>query len=332
MQKIKHIFAIILAAFIFFGIEIYVLASDSEAVVSGDDVSLGTEKNITVPVNIDNNPGIMGFKIFAEFPGNVISLESVAQGDVTKTGNFSTKTDSDGKITILWNNTSQVSDNGSLFILNFQVLDSSKNGTISLSFSEEDTFNERYENVPVKLNEIKLIASKYSESVESTPGTDVPDGTAATNKKQNVETVTSVDISSNPTVSIPTNEQESKIDAAVTEIEKNFSDSEIKSIIDNSLKEIDAPSIDKIPPDKIEAFAEDAREQFAIDGVEKISDLNDDELLSALEKVVGTESKAESGKNNDDKTLIVIVSTIAAIVLIVCAVAIVAKNKKIKST
>ena len=55
----------------------------SAAVVCGKNVKFGTKKTISVPVNIKNNSGIMGFKISVEFSNSILILDSVDQKTVT---------------------------------------------------------------------------------------------------------------------------------------------------------------------------------------------------------------------------------------------------------
>lgn len=324
MQINKKVLSIVITFFMITLTSLNAFAASSGAVVSGENVKIGSEKTISVPVNIKNNPGIMGFKISVEFSDSVLALDSIDQGTVTQTGRFSTKKDSEHKTTVLWNNTSQISNDGSLFILNFVVLDNSKNGTISFSYSEEDTFNEEYKNVPIIFEEINLIAPTGDEPSETKPATDAPSNTDKTG--QGAEANTPTDSIAEPTTQ--KTEQDIKIDSAVEEIKKNFSDNEISSIVEDALKNVDSPSITEIPEDKKEAFAEDVREQLVINGVEKLNELNDEELISALEKVIDNDSKEKLIDTDSNKNMIIIISAVSVGILIVASLSVIAINKK----
>ena len=308
MRILKRWAMLLSIVFVLIPFGVPVLAAGSEAVVSGENVTFDSEKIVSVPVNIKNNPGIMGFKISVEFSDSVLALDSIDQGTVTQAGRFSTKKDSEHKTTVLWNNTSQISNDGSLFILNFVVLDNSKNGTISFSYSEEDTFNEDYKNVPIIFEEINLIAPTGDEPSETKPTTDAPSNTDKTG--QDAEANTPTDSIAEPTTQ--KTEQDIIIDSAVEEIKKNFSDNEISSIVEDALKNVDSPSISEIPEDKKEAFAEDVREQLAINGVEKLNELNDEELISALEKVIDNDSKEKLIDTDSNKNMIISVDPSAS--------------------
>lgn len=309
MRQIKQLFVMLLVIVGCLLICIPVFAEETKIVVGSDDVVLGTEKTISIPVNIENNPGIMGFKISVVFPNDILSLESVDQGTVTNKGNFSTKNDGANKTVILWNNTSEVLDNGSIFVLNYSVKDNSKDGKISFSYSEEDTFNENYENVPLYFESIKIIAAN-----DSVPGN---------NNSSLNETTGLIDAETEQK-----SEYGSKIDKAVNLIEKNFSKSEILTIVENALKDVDASSVADVLPDKKETFAKDIREQLDINGTEELNELNDDELISVIEKVLDDTKQQTKNTSGEKLPVVIIVISVILLVLLTLFVRFVIKKEK----
>lgn len=299
----------LLVPFVFLLICIPAFAEGAKTIVGSDDIVLGAEKVISVPVNIKNNPGIMGFKISVEFPINILSLESVEQGTVTNKGNFSTKNDGANKKVILWNNTSEVLDNGSIFILNYSVKDNSKDGNISFSYSEEDTFNENYENVPLCFENIKIIAVNASVAGNDNSEANMTTGSIDAETEQKPE-------------------YGSKIDNAVNIIEKNFSKSEIPTIVENALKDVDASSVADVSPDKKETFVKDIREQLDINGTEELNKLNDDELISVIEKVLDDTEQQTKNTSGEKLPVVIIVISIILLVLLTVFVCFVIKKEK----
>ncbi len=138
--------------------------------VYSDKISLTTEEQTLVPIYIRNNPGIMGFKITVEYPIDKIDIKSVTRGEVTSRGNFNTNFGmTDGTFDIVWNNVSQIKTDGSLFILSAVAnKEISKNTQINLSFSQPDTFNEKYNDVRLNCIDIIITPTSNSTAVSTT--------------------------------------------------------------------------------------------------------------------------------------------------------------------
>lgn len=126
-------------------------------------VLLSQNSETTIPVRIENNLGIMGFKITVVYPVDKIKVTSVSKGDVTKLGNFNTNFGiNDGKFDVLWNNTEEVSDNGILFFITAKsVSETAENAEIQLTYSQPDTFNEEFNDVVL---DCQNIAVRFSAS------------------------------------------------------------------------------------------------------------------------------------------------------------------------
>lgn len=144
----KKIISVLLFTLLILNFNICSFAAEP-VTVQANDVTLVQDQEISVPIKIENNNGIMGFKITAEYPVDKIDIKSVSRGDVTSKGNFNTNFGiNDGRFDVLWNNVEEVQDDGNLFIITVEPASTSNfNAEIKLSYSQPDTFNEKYEDV-----------------------------------------------------------------------------------------------------------------------------------------------------------------------------------------
>lgn len=144
----KKIISVLLFTLLILSFNICSFAAEPVS-VRADDVTLVQNQEISVPIKIENNSGIMGFKITVEYPVDKIDIKSVSRGDITSKGNFNTNFGiNDGRFDVLWNNVEESGDNGSLFIITVEPASTSNfNTEIKLSYSQPDTFNEKYEDV-----------------------------------------------------------------------------------------------------------------------------------------------------------------------------------------
>lgn len=133
--------------------------SQSGSVIYADDFYALPGETVEIPVYISNNTGIMGFKLNFTYNKDLLTPVSVTKGDVTSTGtlNDSIGTTEQNTFSTLWNNTTEVGENGELFVLTFKVNDNAPYGTadIEVSFSQADTFNESYGDVKLICNDIE---------------------------------------------------------------------------------------------------------------------------------------------------------------------------------
>ena len=108
-------------------------------------------ETLTVPVCVRDDPGIMGIHIVVGYPEGLLTPTKVARGECLTAGNFadSIGTGTDGAIDVIWSNTENVTTDGVLFEVTFDVSDdpSAIGGSISFSIVADDTFNESWEDV-----------------------------------------------------------------------------------------------------------------------------------------------------------------------------------------
>ena len=141
--------------------------------VFAEDVLLIPGSEATIPVLIEDNAGLMGFKITVEYPVDKIKITSVTKGEVTGKGNFNTNFGiHDGKFDVLWNHVEEVQSDGTLFVLTARaVADFTDPVEIKLTFSQGDTFNEAYEDVVLNCRSIQvgLLAADASSPESGAP-------------------------------------------------------------------------------------------------------------------------------------------------------------------
>ena len=129
------------------------------ALLSADDVKL-IEESILVPVKISDNPGIMGFKVKVEYNTDLLLVDRVIQGSVLKKGSFFSNVGlTKGEFEIIWYNTTQVDEDGSLFVLSVSPtseFEEEGKTEIKLSYSQADTFNQQYDDVQFDCKNISV--------------------------------------------------------------------------------------------------------------------------------------------------------------------------------
>ena len=147
--------------------------SDSNATT----VSVGSI--IKIPVSIKQNSGIMGFKILINYDANVLKPISIERGEVTQNGmiNDNIGVTQDSEFCVIWSDNKNSFSNGIIFYINFTVLQTTEENTIiSLSYSQDDTFNESWEDVKLSCSNITLKISGQSanpdEPIIEPPTTD----------------------------------------------------------------------------------------------------------------------------------------------------------------
>lgn len=325
----------------------------SAADVGGADISIGSVKSTTVSVKIDSNNGLMGFKIIITYPIDIIKITSVNRGTVTKSGNFSTNSDTPGRIVVVWFDTSQVTGDGSLFDIMFDVIDNTKSGTIRLSYSEDDTFDQEYK--PVILN-LKNIGIK-GKSVNTSAGKDsvvpapdeVDDSISSENTKpdygsyreliesvlkkydlNNLTAKQSEDLLNEVNTAFESANREERfksVDALVffyeqikifeaqEKVESSYTKDEISGAVDEALKNIGAENIAELTDEQKSEFSEQIKELLPNDSA--VDKLTDNEITQVYKDYY---SEEPSNPESADKKIVLAVTLSAVVVFAALAV------------
>ena len=125
-----------------------------------ENTSGKTGEEISVPIYISGNTGLMGLGVELSYDPSVLVPESIS-GSLTGTMGWNKGYGETGKVKILWSHSEEFSDDGLLFTVNFRILSQGAAGdsTITLSYMEEDSFNESYESV-------QLVCSPVTVQIE----------------------------------------------------------------------------------------------------------------------------------------------------------------------
>lgn len=338
------------------------------AEVYAETVTATAEKSVVIPVRIKNNTGLMGFKITAEYDKSVLTSPKVTSGDITKNGmmNDSIGVTPDGKFDVVWSNTQNETADGTLFVISFQSV-KAEDTQIKLSYSQPDTFNEKWEDVELKCTDITV---DFTAENESATQPDKPSVTPDSEEIKNAVDIVLGETDKGHIDEIPEDEKADFVDRtneilnqlvgkpekpfeSVDEIKDAYNGAVADEYVDGTLSAVDsdkidaairdslasvgAESIDKIPADKKAEFVqkiENNLSQYAPD-VEKISDkLTADEAVEAIKQLQGeNEVAATQGKKvpetqTKNNTAIIISIIAAVVVAAVIVIAVVYMKRK----
>ena len=116
-----------------------------------------TEQTVTVPVCIAGNPGLMGMKLTFFYDATMLQPTGVVRGQILSGGMFSHNMAESGKIVIVWSGTADVSQDGELFLLQFDLIDElEKDTNLQMQYSQMDTFNSAWQDVVLCCEEITV--------------------------------------------------------------------------------------------------------------------------------------------------------------------------------
>ncbi len=164
----KRISTIILS---FLMIIIFMLPGFAAGVsVSAESTALSLTDTSLIEVTTGGNTGMMGFKITVKYDVEKVDIISVSKGTVSTKGNFiSNFGTNDGEFNVVWNNTSEVKEDGSLFVLGVKAKNHFDASKIELTCSQPDTFNEKYEDVVLNCKAISVSCKKGEEPTTQEP-------------------------------------------------------------------------------------------------------------------------------------------------------------------
>ncbi len=144
-----------------------ITASAANYEVGASNIGAAVGEETEVPVKLSGNKGLMGFKISVSYLPDQIDVVSVKKGDFADEGNFSTNFGArDTGFDVIWNSTSNVAKDGTLFVLTVRLKEAVKDrAVIKLSYSKPDTFDAMWNDVALDCHDITVTKSA---SVSST--------------------------------------------------------------------------------------------------------------------------------------------------------------------
>lgn len=278
--------------------------AQQNAIVEGEKISLGYGEEAIVPINIDNNSGIMGFKIMLDYDSDLLSVKNVSAGAITEEGNFVHNAGlKAGHVDIIWNGISNVTGAGTLFSVYVKAIGVIKeNAEIKISYSQSDTFNEEYKDVAFDCKNIVITNSKSLNSVVN---------------ESNVKTILEDNVSS---------------EAVKNTVENVLSEIGVSSIdkLNNEQKKIFVQSVERSLKEKYESMpniSENIDTDSAIDIIKNVYDsskLTNDENSK---QITDSQEPNNRSKNND---VLIAVSALMGVLSIVGILFIVIRKKKHK--
>lgn len=243
------------------------------AQVYGEKVSAAPGERVEVPVKIQNNPGLMGFKIRVTYPSE-LSSPMVKSGTLTGKGllNDSITNQTSGSFDVVWTGSENAEGDGTLFVLEFKA-DKVGEYEIVFAFSQDDTFNEKWEDVSL---DCKSAVVNVSESAGVTATQDVTQ--AATKPTEEIK--------------------EDYIEDVLMKVDSR----DIRAAVQESLEELEVKSVEELPEEKQESFVKTVEEKLSAlaPDVARISDGTTDtaQAVSAIERLAqSAEEYATQGVN-----------------------------------
>ena len=147
-----------------FNLKVNSTPTSETANIYSDEISAQYNDEIDIPIYISNNHGLMGYRLNVEYNPNELEIISTSCGDKFNGTYNDNAGDTLGKFDILWNNTENTVENGVLANLKFKVLAKDKStSTVKLSYTQADTFNEKYSDVKFNTKDITLNLNEVAE-------------------------------------------------------------------------------------------------------------------------------------------------------------------------
>ena len=127
----------------------------SEGIVSVGGAAPDVGKTVTIPVKIMENPGIAGFTFTVNYDKSVLTPKEITRGELITGGNFTSNLEQGipvselDEVIVHWNTDSNVTDDGTLFNVVFDVSSTAAEGqyAIWLEYENGDITNQNLDDV-----------------------------------------------------------------------------------------------------------------------------------------------------------------------------------------
>ena len=142
-------------------------ATSDIAEIYADDVTAKYNDEITIPVYIENNHGVMGYRLDFKYDSALLQpISAYCPAEFAENGQFNDSIGvKDEEFKVLWNSIDEKYNNGILLTLTFRVLTADKTDTaVSIGYSQPDTFNEKYEDVVFNCSNINIFLNNHQHS------------------------------------------------------------------------------------------------------------------------------------------------------------------------
>ena len=158
------VIAIVLSTLVATGIA---FAQNRTTVYSSFTGEVSARDDITIPVSIRDNTGLMGFMLEFNYDADIITPTSVGYGDVLSGGlqdNIAGDAEP-GSFKVYWAGNENNYENGVLFYINAHINETAVGtATIGIDYSQSDTFDEDFNDVELTCKNIELDIENYDYS------------------------------------------------------------------------------------------------------------------------------------------------------------------------
>ena len=160
----KKLICLIIPVLLFLNFTTAFAATETE--IYSDIVYAAQGETVTIPIKIRNNTGIMGFRLTFTYPDELESPQ-VLRGALLNEGllNNSITEATNDSFDVVWSNTQNVTNDGTVLLLNFKVAPDSESGIykIDISYNQADTFNEAMQDVVFCGKSVEIIIGEKSD-------------------------------------------------------------------------------------------------------------------------------------------------------------------------
>ena len=148
----------------------FAYAEGSATISSQTGLTAEAGSTITVPINISDNPGIMGLGLNVTYDEEVLTPQTVETTSISTGENMACndtiETSKDNSFRIIWAGGENMTQNGTMFNVTFKVSDFAEGNTeIQLSYSKPDTFNEDFEDVTLNCSPVTINVTPKAAAV-----------------------------------------------------------------------------------------------------------------------------------------------------------------------
>ncbi len=108
--------------------------------------SVKKDDSISIPIKIKNAEALMGFKLRFTPSGNELKVRNVQSGELTQNGFLNHNADiNEASFDVVWSGTEAIGNDGTICILNAECLEDFKDFSFQVTYSQQDTFDENFE-------------------------------------------------------------------------------------------------------------------------------------------------------------------------------------------
>lgn len=166
-MNLKKVVLMLILVLLSFSTVHIVSADGVTRVYSG--INTYTQKSVDIPIKIENNKGLMGYKFTIN--GANVKIIDVISGEAYSDGIFNYKISDNGEsVEIIWTNSVEIKTDGDLFTIKADVKDNKKECKIELNYSPSDTINANYDEVSLACDLITImpVDGKNQETTSNT--------------------------------------------------------------------------------------------------------------------------------------------------------------------